>query len=172
MFRISKPLTQLTKNVSFLWNPSVETSFKEFKEALLTAPTLATLGVRKEIVVTRDAFKYAIGAILEQKHEDRFHSVAYASRTLDSAKLYYAAHENELLAIVETVLNWRAHLHDRTSITYTDHYPLKYLVTQKTLNVQMGVMAANHCCVRIYSNSTSRKVEYCCGPIIQTELPN
>jgi len=53
---------------------------------------------------------------------------------LNPAEQQYAAHERELLAIVETLRTWRAYLHGRHFNVLTDHYPLKYLETQKQLS--------------------------------------
>lgn len=131
---IAKPLTDLTKNVPFQWNPAAESAFVELKELLVKAPTLVTFDPKKETIVTSDASKYAIGAVLEQKHDSRFHPVAYASRTLNNAEQNYAAHERELLAVVDTIRKWRVYLHGITFTAYTDHYPLKYLESQKTLS--------------------------------------
>lgn len=88
---IVKPLTQVTKNVPFQWNRAAETSFNELREAPVTAPILVTFDVRKETYVTCDASKYAIGAILEQKHGNRFYPMTYVSRTLNITKQNYAA---------------------------------------------------------------------------------
>lgn len=78
-------------------------SFIKLKEAPVIAPTLATLDSSKEAIVTCSAFMYAVSAVLEQKHWSRFCSIAYATRTLNSAKQNYAVLEKERLAVVETV---------------------------------------------------------------------
>ena len=133
---ISKPLTELTQNVPFQWNPSAEESFQKLKETICSAPVLAPFNpdASVNIRVTTDASQYAVGAVLEQQHGDVFRPVAFASRTLNSAEQRYAAHERELLAIVDTLRTWRAYLHGKQFCVFTDHYPLRYLETQKQLS--------------------------------------
>lgn len=130
----AKPLTELTKNVPFEWNPCAEESFQVLKEKLSSAPLLTPFDPNKEVTVTVDASAYAIGAVMEQKEAGMFKPVAYTSRTLNSAEQRYPAHERELLAIIDTLRTWRAYLHGKKFIVYSDHHPLRYLETQKNLS--------------------------------------
>jgi len=131
---IAKPLTELTKNAPFTWNPSAEQSFTTLKTVMTRTPVLMPFHPEKDIVVTTDASQFAIGAVLEQKDTNRYRPVAFYSRTLNAAEQKYAAHERELLAIIDTLRTWRAYLHGRPFTVYTDHYPLRYLETQKQLS--------------------------------------
>ena len=47
-----------------------------------------------------DASDYEVGAVLGQRKNNIFHSIYYASRTLNEAQLNYATTKEELLAIV------------------------------------------------------------------------
>lgn len=132
--KIAKPLTELTKNVPFNWNKSANDAFKELKRSIITAPVLAQFNPKKEIYVTTDASKYAIGAVMEQDYDDGRHPVAFISRTLNPHEQNYAAHDLELLGIVDTLRTWRCYLHGRKFVIHTDHHPLKYLSTQEFLS--------------------------------------
>ena len=131
---IAKPLTLLTKNVSFSWNPSAEESFNLLKDVMKSAPVLKPFEPINDILVTTDASQYAVGGVLEQKFDNETHPVAYFSRTLNAAEQNYAAHERELLGIVEALHYWRAYIHGRKFQVFTDHYPLRYLETQDHLS--------------------------------------
>ena len=71
---------------------------------------------------------------MEQEFEDGTHPVAFVSRTTNPAEQSYAAHDAELLAIVETLRMWRCYLHGRKFKIHTDHHPLRYLETQEFLS--------------------------------------
>ena len=105
---------------------------------MASAPVLMSFDPLGDIFVTTDASKYAIGSVLEQKDTDNPRSpirpVAFYSRTMNPAEQNYAPHESELLAIIDTLRVWRAYLHGRRFTVYTDHYPLRYLQTQKNLS--------------------------------------
>lgn len=53
--------------------------------------------------VSGDCSQYAIGAVLERTDTSESLPVALASRTLKLSEQSYAAHERELLAIVEMI---------------------------------------------------------------------
>ena len=103
---IAKPLTLMTKNVTFSWNPSAEESFNLLKDVMKSAPVLKAFDPNRDIFVTTDASQYAVGGVLEQKFDNEIHPIAYFSRTLNSAEQNYAAHERELLGIVDALHVW------------------------------------------------------------------
>lgn len=105
--KISKPLTTLTKDVPFIWNNDAETAFLCLKEAVTSEPVLKTFNEDYPIIVTADGSKTAIGAVLEQDHPEGRFPVAYFSRTLNGAEQNYAAHDLELLTIVDALRVWR-----------------------------------------------------------------
>ena len=61
--------------------------------------------------------------------------IAYASRQLKPHELNYPAHDLELAAIVYALKIWRHYLYGATCKVFTDHKSLKYLFTQKELNL-------------------------------------
>ena len=132
--KIAKPLTELTKNTPFEWNEPQKNSFELLKKAICSVPVLRNFDAALPIYVTTDASQYAIGAVLEQEEQNKRKPVAFASRTLNESEQNYAAHERELLAIVDAVKWWRAYLHGNSFTIHTDHYPLRYLETQDNLS--------------------------------------
>ncbi|MCI63950.1 hypothetical protein A2U01_0085207, partial [Trifolium medium] len=46
-----------------------------------------------------DASDFVVGAVLGQRHDKVFHSIYYASKTLNESQLNYTTTEKELLAV-------------------------------------------------------------------------
>ena len=131
---LAKPLTNLTKKVPFEWKQEQTECFEKLKKALTTAPVLRSFDSALPVVVTTDASQFAIGAVLEQEEDSKKRPVAFASRTLNAAEQNYAAHERELLAVVDSLRWWRSYLHGKSFTVHSDHYPLRYLETQDSLS--------------------------------------
>ena len=64
--------------------------------------------------------------------------VVYASRQLKDYEIWYLTHDLELPAIMFALKIWRHYLYGVRCDIYTDHKTLKYLFTQKELNVCQG----------------------------------
>ena len=131
--KLAYPLTKLTKkNAKFVWTPQCEISFQELKKRLTTAPVLAIFSESKKSVVYTDACLEGVGAVLMQEGK----VIAYASRQLKPHEKNYPTHDLELLAVVFALRIWRYYLLGEKFELYTDHKSLKYLFTQKDLNLR------------------------------------
>ena len=131
--KISAPLTKLTrKNEKFNWDDKCEKSFQELKERLVTAPVLALPDERGNFVIFSDASLKGLGCVLMQHDK----VIAYASRQLKPHELKYPTHDLELAAIVFALKLWRHYLYGERCDIYTDHKSLKYIFTQKDLNMR------------------------------------
>ncbi|GKF91606.1 gypsy/ty3 retroelement polyprotein, partial [Tanacetum coccineum] len=64
---ISKPLTQLLKKQSFLWNESAQMAFETSKSAMINAPVLSLPNFKKDFIVEIDACDKGIGDVLQQE---------------------------------------------------------------------------------------------------------
>ncbi len=62
--------------------------------------------------------------------------IAYASRQLRPHKLNYPTHDLELTAVIFALKTWRHYLYGETCQIFIDHKSLKYLLTQKELNLR------------------------------------
>ena len=62
--------------------------------------------------------------------------VAYDSRQLKKHGLNYPTHDLELAAIIFALKTWRHYLYGVTFHIFIDHKGLKYLFTQKELNLR------------------------------------
>jgi len=62
--------------------------------------------------------------------------VAYASWQLKPHELNYPTHDLGLAAMIVTLKIWRHYLYGARCEIYTDHESLKYILTQKELNLR------------------------------------
>ena len=131
--RIATPLTQLTrKNVPFEWNEKREKSFQILKKRLVSAPILALPSGTEGFTIYSDASHRGLGCVLMQHGK----VIAYASRQLRPHEKNYPTHDLELAAVVFALKIWRHYLYGVTCEVFTDHKSLKYLFTQKELNMR------------------------------------
>ena len=131
--QITAPLTKLLrKETKFTWTEACERSFQELKNRLTTAPVLALPESGQDYVVYCDASKSGLGCVLMQN--DRV--VAYASRQLKTHEVNYPTHDLELGAVVFALKIWRHYLYGSKCTLYSDHKSLKYIFTQKELNMR------------------------------------
>ncbi|XP_063949873.1 uncharacterized protein LOC135152720, partial [Daucus carota subsp. sativus] len=131
--RIATPLTKLTrKNEKFIWNEKCEESFQELKKRLVSAPVLSLPDDQGNFVIYSDASYKGLGCVLMQHDK----VIAYASRQLKPHEQKYPTHDLELAAIVFALKIWRHYLYGERCEIYTDHKSLKYIFTQKELNMR------------------------------------
>src|SRR3989337_1601971 len=131
--KIAKPMTEmLKKDTKFKWTEDCEASFQELKKRLVTAPVLILSDIRKDFQVYCDASRLGLGGVLMQDGR----VVSYASRQLRPHELNYATHDLELAAVVHALKTWRHFLIGNRCDVYTDHKSLKYIFTQKELNLR------------------------------------
>jgi hypothetical protein len=78
-----------------------------------------------------DASDYVVGAVLGKRKDQKYHAIAYASKTLTGPQLNYATTEKELLAVVYAIDKFRSYLVGAKVIVYTNHASLKYLLNKK-----------------------------------------
>jgi hypothetical protein len=131
--KLSGPLTALTrKNARFVWTDKCEQCFQELKRQLVTALVLALPTESGNFVVYSDASKKDLGCVLMQNDN----VIAYASRQLKPYEQNYPTHDLELAAVVFALKIWRHYLYGEQCEIYTDHKSLKYLFTQKELNMR------------------------------------
>ena len=62
--------------------------------------------------------------------------IAYGPRQLKKHERNYPTHDLELAAVVFALKSWRHYLYGESCDIYTDHKSLKYIFTQKELNLR------------------------------------
>ena len=137
--QLAAPLTELLKNdVEFNWSKAQQTAFDTLKKAITSAPILISPDPTKPYVVITDASGFAAGAILQQDHGKGLQPIAFMSKKLNAAENNYPVHEQELLAIILALREWRHYLHGTTFEVVTDHMSLKHFLSQPTLSARQA----------------------------------
>jgi len=116
----------------FAWEEESAKSFESLKRLLTSAPVLVTADGTKPFTVYTNALCMGLGAVLMQ--EGRV--VSYASRQLKDHEKRYPTHDLKLAAIVFALKMWRHYLLGERFELYTDHKSLKYLFSQRDLNLR------------------------------------
>ncbi|KAG8486100.1 hypothetical protein CXB51_019411 [Gossypium anomalum] len=130
---IATPLTKLLqKDVKFEWTKKCQNSFDQLKALLTEALILEQPKSGKEFVIYSDASLIGLGCVLIQDGK----VIAYASRQLKPYEKNYPTHYLKLAAIVFALKIWHHYLFAEKCHVYSDHKSLKYLMTQKDLNLR------------------------------------
>ena len=83
-------------------------------------------------MVFKDASKQGLGCVLMQDCR----GIAYTSRQLKKYDANYPTHDLELAMVVFALKIWRHYLYEETCQIFTNHKSLKYLLTQRELNLR------------------------------------
>ena len=131
--RIAAPVTRLTwKEVKFDWDDRCEEALQELKRRLTSALILIVPGRGRGYTVYYDASRARLGCVLMQSGR----VVAYGSRQLKNHKQNYPTHDMEVAAVVFALKIWRHYLYGEEFEVYSDHKSLKYIFTQRDLNMR------------------------------------
>ncbi|XP_055309423.1 uncharacterized protein LOC129573155, partial [Sitodiplosis mosellana] len=119
---IAKPLTNLTKkNVKFEWTEECKDAFETLKNKLLEPPVLCIFDPKRETELHTDACTRGYGGMLLQKQKDnKFHPVAYYSKTTTEPESRYHSFELETLAIVNALERFKSLLEGIVFTVVTD----------------------------------------------------
>ena len=107
--------------------------------------------------------------------------MAYAARKLKIHEQNYPTHDLELAAVVFALKKWRHYLYGVTFEIFTDHKSLKYLFSQKELNLRqrrwVEFMQDYDCTISYHpgkvntvADALSRKVKLACLMIKEMDL--
>ena len=99
---------------------------------LVEAPVLMQSTSGKEYTLYSDASAIGLGYVLMKDGK----VVAYASRQLKPHEQNYPTHDLELVAVLFALKIWRHYLYGEKCRINTYHKSLKYLLTQKELNLR------------------------------------
>jgi len=88
--------------------------------------------------IEADSSDFTSGAVLSQRlpGEEKWHPVAFYSKSLSLVEQNYEIHDKEMLAIICTLEEWRRFLEGARHPVeiWTDHKNLEYFITAKKLN--------------------------------------
>jgi len=124
----------LKKDVAWTWSDEAQETFNTLKEKLSEFPILRRLDFNKVFILHTNWSAFGIGAILGQLDEEsKEYVIAYASRSNNKAESNYSSYEGECLAVVWAVIHFRPYFYGTNFTLYTDHQPIKWLMTNDKL---------------------------------------
>jgi hypothetical protein len=131
--KIMKPLTTLLeKDREFKWTDACQDSFQELKRRLTIGLVLVMPDLQKGFDIYCDVSLQGLDCVLMQEG----HVIAYASRQLRKHEQNYPTHDLELAVVVHALKIWRHYIMGTRCQIYTDHKSVKYIFTQKDLNLR------------------------------------
>jgi len=138
--KVTAPISNLLKTQGsrqWEWTRDAELALGKFKKAFTEAPILQHFTPHKPIILRTDATSFAMASLLHQYNGfGILRPVNFYSRECSPAKQNYDTYNGELLAIVETMKQWRHYLdgaHHKVLIQ-CDHKNLEYFKTSKLLS--------------------------------------
>jgi len=136
---IARPLFDLTcSDQAWNWGTKEQEAFERLKMAVTTAPTLASPQDSEPFCIEADSSDFASGAVLSQQlpGEEKWHLVAFYSKSLSLVERNYEIHDKEMFAIIRALEKWRHFLEGARHPVeiWTDHKNLEYFMTAKKLN--------------------------------------
>jgi len=106
--------------------------------AVTTALVLVSPQGSEPFCIEADSSNFASGAVLSQQlpEEEKWHPVAFYSKSLSLVEQNYKIHDKEMLTIICTLEEWRYFLEGAQHLVeiWTDHKNLEYFMTAKKLN--------------------------------------
>jgi len=165
---IARPLFDLTRsNQAWNWGAKEQEAFERLKMAVTTAPTLASPQDSEPFRIEADSSDFTSGAVLSQQlpGEEKWHPVAFYSKSLSPVERNYEIHDKEMLAIIRALEEWRHFLEGA-------HHPVEIWTDHKNLEYFMMAKKLNHCQARwsLYLARFDFKLVHCLGRSM--EKPN
>ncbi len=106
-----------TKKKPWRWDPTHQQAFDNVKAAIAKETVLAYWDFLKPFEIHTDASSMQVGAVITQDNRP----IAFFSRKLSKTQQKYSVMEIELLAIVETLKEYKGMLWGQDIKVYTDH---------------------------------------------------
>lgn len=113
------------------WTTELDQAFAAAKQALASATLLSHPNTETEWAIFSDASDHAIGAVLQQRHQNYWQPLAFFSKKLSGSTLKHSTYDRELHAIYEAIRHFRHIFEGRHVTIFTDHKPLTHAFSQK-----------------------------------------
>jgi len=136
---LARPLFNLTwKDTEWRWGAEEQSAFDSLKERITTALILALPDNSRPFQIEADSSYFTTGAVLSQQspEDNKWHPIAFLSKSLSPVERTYEIHDKEMLAIVRVLEEWRHFVEgaEHRCEIWTDHKNLQYSMTAKKLN--------------------------------------
>ena len=125
------------------WGPTEQHTFENVKKTIHEYWNLHRVSINynvdfkmSPVSLIVDACQTGGGGLITQLQDNRLQVIAFWSGKFNSAQQNYLVHERELLAIVESMKQYRHLLLGIPFNIYMDHKPIEYLMSQKNLSAR------------------------------------
>jgi len=103
---LARPLFDLTrKDTEWRWVAEEQSAFNSLKERITTAPILSLPDNSRPFRIEADSSDFTTSAVLSQQlpEDNKWHPVAFLSKSLSLVERNYEIHDKEMLAIVRAL---------------------------------------------------------------------
>ena len=103
---IARPLFDLTRSdQAWNWGTKEQEAFERLKMAVTTAPILVSPQDSEPFRIEADSSDFTSGAVLSQQlpREEKWHPVAFYSKSLSPVEWNYEIYDKEMLAIIRAL---------------------------------------------------------------------
>ncbi len=137
---IAHPLCALLKkDVTWTWSEEAQEAFNTLKEKLSKLPILRKPYFSKVFILHIDWNVLCINVIIGQLDEEgKEYVIAYASQSNNKVENNYSSYKEECLVILWVVIHFRPYLYGTKFTLYTDHQPIKWLMTNNKLTSKLA----------------------------------
>ena len=112
--------------------------FTRLKQSVTSTPVLISPDPTKPFCIEADSSDFATGAVLSQvsPEDEKWHLVAFLSKSLSPVEQNYEIHDKEMLVIIRALQEWRHFIEgtEHQCEIWMDHKNLEYFMTAKQLN--------------------------------------
>jgi hypothetical protein len=121
-------MTQLIrKETPLKWESSQQAAFEKLKEVIWTEQVLAYPDFKSQFILTTDASKVTVAAVLSKVQDGVERPIAFASRQMNRAEQNYCASEAEMLAVIWATNQFRCYFNGKRFKVRTNYSALTYL---------------------------------------------
>jgi len=102
----ARPLFDLTRSdKAWNWDTKEQDAFERLKAAVTTTPVLVSPQDSEPFRIEANSFDFVSGAVLSQQlpREEKWHPVAFYSKSLSPVEWNYEIHDKEMLAIIRAL---------------------------------------------------------------------
>jgi hypothetical protein len=124
----------LKKDVDWTWSEDAHETFDTLKEKNSEFPIRRKPNFNNIFILHTDWNAFGIGVILSQLDEEgKEYVIVYASRSNNKVKNNYSSYEGECLVVIWVVIHFMPYFYGTNFTLYTDHQPIKWLMTNDKL---------------------------------------
>ncbi len=129
----------LKKDVTWTWSEEAQEAYNTLKKKLSEFLILRRPDFNKVFILHTDWSAFGIGNIFGQLDEEsKEYVIAYAYRSNNKTKNNYFSYKGECLAIIWVFIHFRPYLYGTKFTLYTNHQPIKWLMTNNKLIGQLA----------------------------------